>query len=102
MLRADQGVGCRGEASRTNRGGVRQVTQRDASPRPVPHIERGGVLGVTAAGSNSVAARGTLQIPLTLRYNLPTGDRLATVTTTVNFTDSRSNTIVQSAMLRII
>ena len=63
-------------------------------------VDTAGV--VAAAGSNAVAARGTLQIPLTLLYNLPTGDRLATVTTTVNFTDSRNNTIVQSAMLRII
>lgn len=57
---------------------------------------------VAAAGSNSVSARGTLQIPLTLLYNLPDGGKLANVTTTVNFTDARGNVIVTSAQLRIV
>jgi hypothetical protein len=55
-----------------------------------------------AAGSNSVSARGTLQIPLTLLYNLPDGGKLANVTTTVNFTDARGNVLVTSAQLRIV
>jgi len=57
---------------------------------------------VALAGSNSVAARGALQIPLTLLYNLPDGGRLANVTTTVNFTDARGNVLVTSAQLRIV
>ena len=57
---------------------------------------------VALAGSNSVGARGALQIPLTLLYNLPDGGRLANVTTTVNFTDARGNVIVTSAQLRIV
>jgi hypothetical protein len=55
-----------------------------------------------AAGSNSVSAKGSLQIPLTLRYTLPDGGKLANVTTTINFTDSKSNVIVTSAQLRIV
>ncbi len=55
-----------------------------------------------AAGSSSIAARGALQIPLTLFYNLPDGGKLANVTTTVNFTDSRGNVLVTSAQLRIV
>jgi hypothetical protein len=59
--------------------------------------------GITAtAGSNSVGAKGTLQIPLTLLYNLPDGGKLANVTTTINFTDSKGNVIVTSAQLRIV
>lgn len=57
---------------------------------------------VAAAGSNSVAAHGGLQIPLSLLYNLPDGGRLANVTTTINFTDSKGNVLVTSAQLRII
>jgi hypothetical protein len=57
---------------------------------------------VAAAGSNNVGARGALQIPLTLLYNLPDGGRLANVTTTVNFTDARGNVLVTSAQLRIV
>jgi hypothetical protein len=57
---------------------------------------------VAAAGSNSVGARGALQIPLSLLYNLPDGGRLANVTTTVNFTDARGNVLVTSAQLRIV
>jgi hypothetical protein len=55
-----------------------------------------------AAGSSSIGARGALQIPLTLFYNLPDGGKLANVTTTVNFTDSKGNVIVTSAQLRIV
>jgi hypothetical protein len=55
-----------------------------------------------AAGSNSVSARGSLQIPLTLQYTLPDGGKLANVTTTINFTDARGNVIVTSAQLRIV
>ena len=55
-----------------------------------------------AAGSANVAARGSLQVPLTLAYNLPDGGKLANVTTTVSFTDSRGNVLITSAQLRII
>jgi hypothetical protein len=55
-----------------------------------------------AAGTTSVSAKGSLQIPLTLRYTLPDGGKLANVTTTVNFTDSKGNVIVTSAQLRIV
>jgi hypothetical protein len=59
--------------------------------------------GIAAtAGSSSVSARGTLQIPLTLLYTLPDGGKLANVTTTINFTDARGNVIVTSAQLRIV
>ena len=59
--------------------------------------------GITAAaGSNNVGARGSLQIPLTLVYNLPDGGKLANVTTTINFTDARGNVLVTSAQLRIV
>jgi hypothetical protein len=59
--------------------------------------------GITAAaGTTNVAARGTLNIPLTLFYTLPDGGKLANVTTTINFTDSRGNTVVTSAQLRVV
>jgi hypothetical protein len=59
--------------------------------------------GISAvAGSNSVSARGSLQIPLTLQYTLPDGGKLANVTTTINFTDARGNVLVTSAQLRIV
>jgi ABC-type glycerol-3-phosphate transport system substrate-binding protein len=55
-----------------------------------------------AAGSNSLAAKGSLNIPLTLLYTLPDGGKLANVTTSINFTDSKGNVIVTSAQLRIV
>jgi hypothetical protein len=59
--------------------------------------------GIAArAGSANVAARGALPIPLTLAYNLPDGGKLANVTTTISFTDARGNTLITSAMLRVI
>lgn len=74
-----------------------QVTIAD---RQVLVLNAAGI--AAAAGSNSVGARGTLNIPLTLFYNLPDGGKLANVTTTVNFTDSRGNTLVTSAQLRVV
>ncbi len=74
-----------------------QVTIAD---RQVLVLSAAGI--AAAAGSNSVGANGTLNIPLTLFYNLPDGGKVANVTTTVNFTDSRGNTLVTSAQLRIL
>ena len=74
-----------------------QVTIAD---QQVLVLNSGGI--AAAAGSSSVGARGALQIPLTLFYNLPDGGKLANVTTTVNFTDSRGNVLVTSAQLRIV
>jgi hypothetical protein len=62
-----------------------------------------GAAGIAvAAGTNAVAAKGSLSIPLTLAYTLPSGGKLANVTTTINFTDARGNVIVSSGQLRIV
>lgn len=74
-----------------------QVTIAD---RQVLVLSAAGI--AAAAGSNSVGAKGSLNIPLTLLYNLPDGGKLANVTTTVNFTDSRGNVLVTSAQLRVV
>lgn len=74
-----------------------QVTIAD---RQVLVLSAAGI--AAAAGSNSVGAKGTLNIPLTLLYTLPDGGKLANVTTTVNFTDARGNTLVTSGQLRIV
>jgi hypothetical protein len=74
-----------------------QVTIAD---QQVLVLSAGGISAV--AGSNSVSAKGSLQIPLTLQYTLPDGGKLANVTTTINFSDSRGNVIVTSAQLRIV
>lgn len=68
--------------------------------RQVLFLDSAGIAAV--AGSANVGARGSLQIPLSLSYNLPDGGKLANVTTTISFTDSRGNVLITSAQLRII
>ena len=81
-------------------GGRLNFLQVTIADRQVLVLNAAGI--AAAAGSNSVSARGSLQIPLTLFYNLPDGGKLANVTTTINFTDARSNVLVTSAQLRIV
>lgn len=55
-----------------------------------------------AVGSNSIGAKSTLRIPLTLAYSLPDGGRAANVTTTLTCVDANNNTIVNSSQIRIL
>ena len=74
-----------------------QVTIAD---QQVMFLDAAGI--AAAAGTSNVGAKGSLQIPLTLAYNLPDGGKLANVTTTISFTDSKGNVLITSAQLRII
>jgi hypothetical protein len=57
---------------------------------------------LSAIGSTSLPANGTLNFPLSLAYSLPGGGRLAVVSIIVDLTDSKGNRLQAAAQLRIL